>query len=213
MKRLIIMAVALFSFNSMALAASNKIVEMKTSEGDVTIELFEDKSPISTKNFLAYTNDKYYDGTVFHRVIKGFMIQGGGFTIKDKKLHPKETKAPIKNEATNGLSNKRGTLAMARTSDPDSATSQFFINHADNKALDYPNHGGGYAVFGKVTKGLDVLDKIANVTTGTMPHASGPSMGDVPTKEVKIISIKVVDASKESKESKESKAPKAATKG
>src|SRR5262245_23668027 len=140
----------------MRAAAKNPIVLMETSMGNIKIELDEEKAPISVKNFLSYVDDKFYDGTIFHRVIEGFMIQGGGFA--DNKEKP--TKAPIRNEAKNGLLNKRGTIAMARTNDPNSATSQFYINHQDNTGLD-----GGYAVFGKVIDGLDVLDKIASVRT------------------------------------------------
>lgn len=146
----------------------NPKVEMKTNYGAMTIELYQDKAPETVKNFLAYVNDKFYDGTIFHRVIDGFMIQGGGFESKGANLDQKKTKAPIKNEAKNGLKNKRGTLAMARTSDPHSATAQFFINHRDNDNLDYPSFDGwGYAVFGKLTDGENTLDKIAKVKTTT----------------------------------------------
>jgi peptidyl-prolyl cis-trans isomerase A (cyclophilin A) len=157
-------------------------VIMETSEGNLEIELFADKAPISVSNFLAYVDSGFFTNTVFHRVIPRFMIQGGGF---DESLRQKATKAAIKNEATNGLKNERGTLAMARTSVVDSATSQFFINLAAN---DFLNHGGrdfGYAVFGKVTAGMDVVDKIAAVPTGTKN-----GMGDVPMKSVMIKSVK-----------------------
>ena len=143
----------------------NPCVLMETSMGNVTIELFKDKAPISVRNFLSYVKEGYYDGLVFHRVIKNFMIQGGGM---DVDMQQKKTKFAIKNEATNGLSNKRGTLAMARTAVVDSATSQFFINVVDNAFLD--NRGKtpdlfGYAVFGQVTEGMDVVDAIGKVKT------------------------------------------------
>jgi cyclophilin family peptidyl-prolyl cis-trans isomerase len=139
------------------------VVVLDTSHGQIEIELDAQKAPVSTENFLAYVDSGHYDGTVFHRVIPKFMIQGGGF---DESMKQKATQAPIKNEADNGLVNARGTVAMARTSDVNSATSQFFINVVDNGFL---NHGGrdfGYAVFGKVTSGMDVADKIASVKTG-----------------------------------------------
>lgn len=160
----------------------NPIVLMKTSKGDITIELFEDKAPISVKNFLDYANEGFYNGTIFHRVIDGFMVQGGGFS---SDMAQKQTKAPIKNEATNGVKNGRGTLAMARTGVVDSATSQFFINVVDNPFLDYQSPSNyGYAVFGKVIKGMDVVDKIKDVKTGTKgPHR------DVPVEPVEIISV------------------------
>jgi peptidyl-prolyl cis-trans isomerase B (cyclophilin B) len=150
----------------------------------VKIELFEDKAPVTVKNFLTYVEDKHFDGTVFHRVIETFMIQGGGF---EPGMKQKKTRDPIKNEASNGLSNARGTLAMARTSDPDSATAQFFVNVVDNKFLDKNDSSAGYAVFGKVTEGMDVVDKIKAVKTGTkMGHK------DVPNEDVVIKSIRVV---------------------
>ena len=141
----------------------NPLVMMETSLGAVKIELFEKEAPISVKNFLEYAKSEFYKDTIFHRVIPGFMVQGGGFTA-DRKQKP--TKAAIKNEATNGLKNDRGTLAMARTSAPDSATAQFFINVVNNNMLNRPNpDGAGYAVFGKVVEGMDVADKIVNVKT------------------------------------------------
>ncbi len=144
-------------------------VTLKTSKGEIVIQLNEDKAPVSSANFLKYVKAKHYDGTVFHRVMDGFMIQGGGFELKDGKLVEKESGKGIKNEGQNGLKNLRGTIAMARTSDPDSATAQFFINVADNtRGLDYPSNGG-YAVFGKVVKGMDVVDKIKGVATGVKP--------------------------------------------
>lgn len=176
-------------------------VLMKTSEGDITIELNEEKAPESVKNFLAYANEGFFDNTVFHRVIEGFMIQGGGFELKeDGSIEQKTTKAPIQNEAKNGLKNKKGTIAMARTGDPHSATAQFFINHSDNDNLDYPSFDGwGYAVFGEVVSGLDVVDKIAKRPTGTkaLKARSGDAlrespMSDVPNENVVIESVKVV---------------------
>ena len=144
---------------------TNPVVVMKTSKGEIEIELFRDKAPITVKNFLDYAKSGHYDGTIFHRVIPDFMIQGGGMTAD---MNEKGTKAPIKNEAANGLKNQRGTVAMARTSVVDSATSQFFINVADNAFLDHrapTPQGYGYAVFGKVTKGMDVADAIQHVKT------------------------------------------------
>ncbi|HEX5854792.1 MAG TPA: peptidylprolyl isomerase [Thermoanaerobaculia bacterium] len=154
---------------------------MKTSLGSVTIELYPDKAPESVKNFLQYVNDKFYDGTTFHRVISTFMVQGGGFTPDGKQ---KPTRAAIKNEAANGLENKVGTVAMARTNDPNSATSQFFINVKDNGFLDKARSqdGHGYCVFGKVTAGMDVVEKIKAVPTGAQ---------DVPKTQVLIESIRV----------------------
>ena len=139
---------------------------MSTSMGDIKIELYEKEAPETVKNFLAYVNDKFYDGTIFHRVIAGFMIQGGGFT---PDMQQKETKSPIKNESSNGLKNDTYTLAMARTSDPHSATAQFFINVADNDFLNFTAQspqGWGYCVFGRVTEGQDVVDRIKKVRTG-----------------------------------------------
>jgi len=156
-------------------------VKIETSKGDIVVELDEQKAPISCKNFLQYVQDpnKFYDGTIFHRVIKGFMIQGGGMTAD---MRQKQTKPPIINEAKNGLKNDRGTIAMARTNDPDSATSQFFINHANNDFLNTGVRDAGYAVFGKVVEGMDVVDTIAAVQTRP---------GDVPVETVVIKSIRV----------------------
>ena len=156
-----------------------------TSMGTMKAELYPDKAPETVKNFLAYVDDSFYDGTIFHRVIKNFMIQGGGFTPDMKQ---KATRAPVRNEAKNGLKNDRGTLAMARTQVIDSATSQFFINHKDNDFLNFraPNvRDFGYCVFGKVTEGLEVLDAIAGVKTGQVGF-----YGDVPVETVKIVSIR-----------------------
>jgi peptidyl-prolyl cis-trans isomerase B (cyclophilin B) len=147
---------------------------METSQGTIKIELFADKAPVTVKNFLSYADDKFYDGTIFHRVIPNFMIQGGGM---EPGLKEKKTKDAIKNESSNGLSNERGTLAMARTSRPDSATAQFFISVQDNKFLDKAKAGDGvgYCVFGKVIEGMDVVDKIKEVKTHTVqPHENVP---------------------------------------
>jgi len=166
----------------------NPVVVMKTSLGDVKIELDKAKAPVTVDNFLVYVNDKFYDGTIFHRVIPAFMIQGGGF---DKDMNQKKTKAPIKNEAGNGLKNVTGTIAMARTSDPNSATAQFFINTKDNAFLDHKNdsaQGYGYAVFGKVVDGMDVVKKIEQVQTTTRPPYE-----NVPVTPVVIESIRVVE--------------------
>lgn len=162
----------------------NRVVIMSTSMGDIKIELYLDKAPETVKNFLSYVNDKFYDGTIFHRVIPGFMIQGGGFT-PDMKQKP--TKAPIKNEADNGLKNDTGTIAMARTSVVDSATSQFFINLVDNDFLNHGDRDFGYAVFGKVIEGMDVVRKIAGVKTAN----HGPFQ-DVPVEPVVIKSVHVI---------------------
>ena len=158
------------------------MIIMSTSAGDIHIELFADKAPVSVKNFLAYVESGHFDGTIFHRVIPDFMIQGGGFT---PDMQQKKTNAPIKNEADNGLSNEPYTLAMARTSDINSATCQFFINLADNTFLDHGTRDFGYAVFGKVVKGTEVVDKIAEVKTGR----SG-GHGDVPLAAVTINSVR-----------------------
>ena len=147
-----------------AAAQDNPVVVMETSLGNITIELFQDRAPISVENFLQYANDGFFEGTVFHRVIEGFMIQGGGFTAD---LSQKTARSPIRNEADNGANNARGTLAMARTNVVDSATSQFFINTVDNsRSLDHQGpQNFGYAVFGRVTEGMDVVDQIAGVST------------------------------------------------
>jgi peptidyl-prolyl cis-trans isomerase A (cyclophilin A) len=170
---------------TLAQEGGNPVVVMKTSMGDVEIELYAEKAPISVANFLQYVDDGFFDGTIFHRVIKGFMIQGGGFSAEMQK---KSTREPIKNEATNGLSNEVGTLAMARTNVVDSATAQFFVNTAANSRLDHRSpdtRGYGYAVFGKVTAGMDVVRKIE-----AMPTTSKNRMGDVPAETILIESIK-----------------------
>ena len=159
--------------NTASAAAQNPQVVFSTTKGDLVIELYADQAPISVKNFLAYVDSGFYDGVIFHRVIPGFVIQGGGFTPEMVK---KPTRAPIKNEADNGLKNLRGTLSLARTRVVDSATSQFFINLRDNAALDHRAGNFGYAVFGKVVKGMDVVDTIAGVPTGSHGHYR-----DVPT--------------------------------
>jgi peptidyl-prolyl cis-trans isomerase A (cyclophilin A) len=166
------------------------VVLMSTSLGDIKIELYEKDAPETVKNFLTYVNDKFYDGTIFHRVIAGFMIQGGGFT---PEMQQKQTKPPIKNESTNGLTNDTYTLAMARTSVPDSATSQFFINVKDNGFLNraQSQDGVGYAVFGKVIDGTEVVKKIEKVQTGRKGMYS-----DVPTEPVVIKSITVISGDK-----------------
>lgn len=161
------------------------MVVMSTSKGDVKIELYPDLAPITVKNFLSYAKDGFYDGTIFHRVIPGFMIQGGGFTPDMKQ---KDTREPIKNEADNGLKNDKGTIAMARTNVVDSATSQFFINQADNDFLNHGSRDFGYAVFGKVVEGIDVVDKIAAVRTG-----STGMYQDVPEEPVVIESVRIIE--------------------
>ncbi len=169
-------------------------VRLKTSAGDIVIELNAEKAPITVANFLKYVKAGHYDGTVFHRVIDGFMIQGGGFALEDGKLVEKETGEGIKNEGQNGLKNDKGTIAMARTNDPDSATAQFFINVGDNASLNFPSYGG-YAVFGKVVEGMDVVDKIKGMETSqkrlVMRHpATGEKIvqpaGDVPNEDIVI---------------------------
>ena len=184
----------LFAFSlglAMAANAAEPVtVLMQTSMGDIKLALDADKAPKSVANFVQYAKDKSYDGTVFHRVIEGFMIQGGGY---DEQFSQRKTRAPIPNEAKNGLKNVRGSVAMARTSDPNSATAQFFINHADNAFLDYPGQDGwGYAVFGKVVEGMDVVDKIAQTPTGN----ARPFGRDVPVTPVVIKSVTVVDGKK-----------------
>lgn len=171
--------------------ASNPTVIMETSMGTIVIELFEDKAPISVKNFLSYVDEKFYDKTIFHRVISTFMIQGGGFTAD---MNQKPTKAPIKNEAGNGFKNTLGTIAMARTGIVDSATSQFFINVVDNNFLDHRDEtpsGFGYAVLGKVVKGMEVVEKIKAVKT-----TNRNGMADVPESPVTILSVKRTPAAK-----------------
>ncbi|MDX1498294.1 MAG: peptidylprolyl isomerase [Woeseiaceae bacterium] len=161
------------------------MITIKTSHGDIAVELFEDKAPITCENFRRYAADGHFDGTIFHRVIPNFMIQGGGM---DENLKAKPTREPIKNEADNGEANRRGTLAMARTSAVDSATSQFFINLKDNDFLNHGSRDFGYAVFGKVTDGMDVVDRIAAVRTGTRAGHQ-----DVPLEPVTISEVTLDD--------------------
>jgi len=170
---------------SLPLWADRPIVELETSKGNIVVELFEEQAPESVTNFLEYVEDGHYDETLFHRVIDGFMIQGGGF---DTDMRQKPTRAPIRNEADNGISNRTGTLAMARTGEPHSATAQFYINLADNTALDQPrSHGWGYAVFGKVTEGMDVVRDIAKVST-----TRRAGYQDVPAEPIVIKSARIV---------------------
>lgn len=176
---------------SSSIFAANPKVEIKTNLGAIQLELYPDKAPKTVENFLNYVKDDYYSGTIFHRVIAGFMIQGGGF---DQNLTQMPTRQPIENEAANGLRNEIGTIAMARTNDPHSASSQFFINVANNNFLDYTAptvRGYGYAVFGKVIAGMDIVNKIAQTPTG----AKGPFSGDVPRSMVVIESVKLISAS------------------
>lgn len=164
------------------------MIKMNTNKGTIVLELDAEKAPITVDNFMQYAKDGFYDGTIFHRVIDGFMIQGGGM---EPGMNEKQTNAPIKNEADNGLKNDRGTIAMARTPDPDSASSQFFINVKDNEFLNYRSptaDGWGYCVFGKVVEGLDVVDEIKGVATGSAGFHQ-----DVPTEDVIIESVEVVE--------------------
>ena len=162
------------------------MVKFETTHGSFTIELFPKEAPVTVENFLQYVDDGFFDGTIFHRIVPGFVIQGGGLT---KDFDNKETRSPIKNEAKNGLKNGRGWLSMARTSDINSATSQFFVNLSDNEFLDHGPRDYGYAVFGRVTEGLDVVDKIAKVKTGRRKGYQ-----DAPMEDVIINSAKRVEA-------------------
>jgi cyclophilin family peptidyl-prolyl cis-trans isomerase len=167
--------------------AANPVVSMSTSLGEVRVEILLDQAPLTAKNFLDYVNDKFYDGLIFHRVIPGFMIQGGGF---DEQMREKQAKTAVKNEAANGLKNDTGTLAMARTSVVDSATCQFFINVKNNDFLNHQNpspQGFGYAVFGRVTEGMEVVQKIEKVKTGSRGMHQ-----DVPVQSVVIQSMRVI---------------------
>ena len=182
--RILALSLALGVLATSSARAANPVVILDTSMGPIKVELFEDKAPATVKNFLSYVDKKHYDGTIFHRVIDGFMIQGGGFTPGMKE---KDTGAPIKNEASNGVSNLRGTIAMARTANPDSATAQFYINVKDNKGLDRSGSApsqAGYAVFGRVIDGMEVVDKIKIV-----PTANKGGHGDVPVDDVVIKSV------------------------
>jgi peptidyl-prolyl cis-trans isomerase B (cyclophilin B) len=195
-RRTVMTGVVLFLFSSsIILMAVNtlfkkpevkEIAVLETSLGVIEIELDRDKAPVTVENFVTYVEEGFYDGLVFHRVMEGFMIQGGGYSPDGTQ---KETHGPIKNEAGNGLKNERGTIAMARTSNPDSATSQFYINLVDNSFLDYPNPDGyGYTVFGKVVEGMDVVDAIESASTGdkTTPYGA---MGDWPVTDIVIIRV------------------------
>jgi peptidyl-prolyl cis-trans isomerase B (cyclophilin B) len=188
MKRFFTALLSTILFTAAAHSQSVKpVVSIMTSKGEIVVELDSARAPISVRNFLDYVNEGFYDGTVFHRVIKGFMIQGGGFTAD---MNKKPTKPPIRNEATNRVSNRRSTIAMARTPDPHSASSQFFINTVNNDGLDFKNEsqaGWGYCVFGRVTKGMDVVDAIADVAT-----TSNAMMQNVPVTPVVITKAKVV---------------------
>ncbi len=193
-KRTLVAAAALVSLtmfsssvmvsSAIAAPAATTRVVLTTSEGNIELALDNQKAPVSVKNFVEYVNSGFYNGTTFHRVIPGFMVQGGGFVDEMKQ---KATNPPIKNEADNGLRNVRGTIAMARTAEKDSATSQFFINVADNAFLDHGQRDFGYAVFGKVVKGMDVADKISQVQTSNV----GPYQ-NVPSKPIVIKSAKVL---------------------
>lgn len=187
MKQLILLACGLLL--NLPAFATNPMLEMKTSQGAVLIELYSDKAPKTVANFLQYVKDGFYDGTIFHRVIDGFMIQGGGF---EPGMKEKTTRAPIENEASNGLKNETGTLSMARMNNPNSATAQFFINLVNNTPLDYAGpQRFGYAVFGKVTQGFDIVQKIAKVPTGNASHFQ-----NVPNVPVIIESIKLLPEKK-----------------
>jgi peptidyl-prolyl cis-trans isomerase B (cyclophilin B) len=184
----ILIAFAAFLLPSALFAQSNPTALIRTSMGDIKVELYADKAPISVENFISYASAGYYDGTIFHRVIGSFMIQGGGFTPDMQK---KSNAEPIQNEASNGLKNKRGTLAMARTGDPHSATAQFFINVDNNEDLNYTGQGSsrewGYAVFGRVVSGMNVVDSIRYVPTTTRS-----SFSDVPTEPVTIEAVEIL---------------------
>jgi peptidyl-prolyl cis-trans isomerase A (cyclophilin A) len=158
------------------------MIRFETTLGNFTVELFEKEAPVTVANFLKYIDDGFFDGTIFHRIVPGFVIQGGGFT---EDMTQKKTRAPIRNEAENGLKNERGSLSMARTNDINSATSQFFVNLKDNESLDHQRGNFGYAVFARVTEGLDVVDKIAAVKTGRRGH-----FDDVPTQAVIMTSVR-----------------------
>jgi cyclophilin family peptidyl-prolyl cis-trans isomerase len=205
-RRMLLTAASLFTLTGLAAADDAKLVtiEIKTSQGVITAELNKEKAPLTVENFLKYIAKDHYNGTVFHRVIEGFMIQGGGFAKTGAELVEKESMPPVRNEGGNGLKNEVGTLAMARTNDPDSATAQFFINTVNNDFLNQNLAGGsaGYAVFGKVTKGLEVVNTIKAVPTATrsltMRTPGGATMSqpaqNVPVTDVIIESIKVVAA-------------------
>ena len=193
--KLKIIAIFYIFLSTLSYAENTKVL-LETNHGDITIELNEEKAPITVKNFISYVEKKFYDNTIFHRIIDGFMIHGGGFSNEEMPAQ-KKPDDPIKNEGKkSGLSNVRGSIAMARTNDPHSATSQFFINVVDNKNLDPGGFSAdGYAVFGKVTKGMDVVDKIKSVNTGSTPLKTLRGVGamrDVPLKKVIIKSAKLL---------------------
>ena len=188
MKKIISLFVVAALFSAKLAMAEPVQVKMETNQGSIVLELYPDKAPKTVANFLKYVESGYYSGTIFHRVIDGFMIQGGGF---DEKYLRKETNPPVLNEADNGLTNDNGTIAMARTMDPHSATAQFFINVKDNSFLNHTSktpRGWGYAVFGKVVKGMDTVDKIRKIPTGS----GGPFPTDAPQKMVTINSVTVM---------------------
>jgi peptidyl-prolyl cis-trans isomerase A (cyclophilin A) len=185
MTRVLLLFVALCL--SPGLWAASPQVELRTSLGTITVELYPDRAPVTVKNFLSYVGDGFYDGTIFHRVIDGFMIQGGGFTAD---LNVKTTRPPIPIESQNGLRNDAGTIAMARTRDPNSATAQFFINLVNNDFLNYPGADGhGYTVFGKVVKGMEVVEKIARI-----PTQARPPHEKIPVETVSIVAARIVGA-------------------
>lgn len=193
MKKLPVPALLLLSLlfigHGLAAGGGHPRVRMETSEGTIVLELDRSRAPLTVENFLRYVRDGFYDGTLFHRVIRGFMIQGGGYSENFRK---KATRPPVRNEADNGLRNLRGTIAMARTSDPHSATAQFFINVVDNGFLDFTSRdarGWGYAVFGRVVAGMDVVDRIQHLPTGP----GGPFTRDVPRRPVVIRRVTVID--------------------
>lgn len=175
-------------------------VRLKTNHGDIVLALNKEKAPVTVANFVDYVKKKHYNGTVFHRVINGYMIQGGGFESKDGTLAEKPAGKSIANEGKNGLKNARGTIAMARTNDPNSAKAQFFINVQDNAMLDYPNNGG-YAVFGSVVEGMDVVDKIKSTPTGTgkmkMLHPTSGETIDMPAEDVPNAAVTILSATLE----------------
>ncbi len=184
----LLIALLFLGLTSQAYASDEPRVRLTTNKGTIEIELNAGKAPQTVKNFLQYVKSGYYENTVFHRVIKGFMIQGGGF---DPQFNRKETRAPVENEAYNGLNNERGTVAMARTNMPHSATSQFFINTVNNDFLNFQNktmRGWGYTVFGKVTKGMDVVDSIENIPTS----ARGIFSQDVPVEDIIIQKAEII---------------------
>jgi len=190
--RIILSTIVMISISTSVFAKPKQQVLIKTNVGEFLVELDHLRAPSTVVNFLQYVDDKFYDGTVFHRVITNFMIQGGGF---DENYIKKATRGPVRNESTNGLNNSTGTIAMARTDDIDSATSQFYINLKHNRQLNGQYKKPGYTVFGKILGGMDVVKKIANVETGSRPYVGE----DVPLEPIIIISIRRVDAPKKSK--------------